>query len=162
MGMAIKSPACTRAWISRNSIKRYLMKVVIFLLALLPLDRLVWLGFTDGLGANPIEFITRSTGTWALVMLCLTLAMTPLRLLTGLVFWIKIRRMLGLFSFFYAAIHFLIWIYLDQNFDLAAMVKDVIKRPYITMGFLSLLMMTPLAMTSNHWMQRKLGRRWAQ
>jgi sulfoxide reductase heme-binding subunit YedZ len=162
MGMEIKSPACIQAWISRNSIKRYLMKAVIFLLALLPLDRLVWLGFTDGLGANPIEFITRSTGTWALVMLCLTLAMTPLRLLTGLAFWIKIRRMLGLFSFFYAAIHFLIWIYLDQNFDLAAMVKDVIKRPYITMGFVSLLMMIPLAMTSNHWMQRKLGRRWAQ
>ena len=162
MGMAIKLLACTRVWISRNSIKRYLMKVVIFLLALLPLDRLVWLGFTDGLGANPIEFITRSTGTWALVMLCLTLVMTPLRLLTGSLFWIKIRRMLGLFSFFYAAIHFLIWIWLDQNFDLAAMVKDVIKRPYITMGFLSLLMMTPLAMTSNHWMQKKLGRRWAQ
>jgi len=86
MGMAIKLLACTRVWISRNSIKRYLMKVVIFLLALLPLDRLVWLGFTDGLGANPIEFITRSTGTWALVMLCLTLVMTPLRLLT-LLFW---------------------------------------------------------------------------
>ena len=128
----------------------------------MPLDHLIWLGLTDSLGANPVAFITRSTGTWALVLLCTTLAMTPLRLLTASLFWIKIRRMLGLFSFFYAAIHFLIWIWLDQNFDLAAMVKDVIKKPFITMGFLSLLIMTPLAVTSNQWMQRKLGRRWSQ
>ncbi len=160
--MVIKSQACTQVWISRNTIKRYFMKVIIFLLALLPLDRLIWLGMTDGLGANPIEFITRSTGTWALVLLCSTLAMTPLRLLTGSVFWIKIRRMLGLFTFFYAAMHFAIWLWLDQNFDLAAMMKDIIKRPFITMGFMSLVLMTPLAMTSNHWMQRKLGRYWAQ
>ncbi len=138
------------------------MKVFIFLLALAPLDRLIWLGFTDGLGANPIEFMTRSTGTWALVMLCATLAMTPLRLLTGSRFWIKIRRMLGLFSFFYAGCHFLIWLWLDQNLDVAAMLKDIIKRPFITMGFMSLVLMIPLAATSNHWMQRKLGRRWAQ
>ena len=138
------------------------MKAVIFLIALLPFDRLLWLGFSDGLGANPIEFITRSTGTWALVLLCATLTMTPLRLLTGSIFWIKIRRMLGLFSFFYAAIHFMIWLCLDQNFDLVSMLKDVIKRPFITMGFTSLVLMTPLALTSNHWMQRELGRAWAQ
>lgn len=138
------------------------MKSFIFLLALAPLDRLVWLGLTDGLGANPIEFITRSTGTWALVLLCATLAMTPLRLLMGSLFWIKIRRMLGLFSSFYAGIHFLIWLWLDQNFDLAAMLKDIIKRPFITMGFMSLVLMIPLAVTSNHWTQRKLGRHWAK
>jgi sulfoxide reductase heme-binding subunit YedZ len=139
-----------------------LLKLLIFLLALLPLDRLIWLGLNDDLGANPIEMITRSTGTWALVFLCLTLAMTPLRLLTGASFWIKLRRMLGLFSFFYASLHFLIWFGLDQNYDVMAMIKDVIKRPFITMGMLTFLLMLPLAITSNHWMQRLLGRRWSQ
>jgi sulfoxide reductase heme-binding subunit YedZ len=138
------------------------MRAFIFLLALLPLDRLIWLGFTDGLGANPIEFITRSTGTWALVFLCLTLLMTPLRLITNLSAWIRYRRMLGLFSFFYACLHFVIWLWLDQDFDLAGMLKDVLKRPFITMGFISFMLLIPLALTSNHWAQRKLGRRWAQ
>ena len=138
------------------------MKLFIFLLALLPLDRLIWLGLTHDLGANPVEFITRSTGTWALVFLCLTLAMTPLRLLTNSVAWIRYRRMLGLFSFFYAILHFVIWLWLDQNFDLVEMLKDVLKRPFITMGFISLILLIPLALTSTHWAQRKLGRRWAQ
>ena len=137
------------------------MKLLIFLLALLPLNRLIWLGFTDGLGANPIEFITRSTGTWALVFLCLTLAMTPLRLLTNSSRWIRYRRMLGLFCFFYASLHFVIWLWLDQDFDLIEMLKDVVKRPFITMGFISLVLLFPLALTSTHWAQRKLGRRWA-
>jgi sulfoxide reductase heme-binding subunit YedZ len=136
------------------------MRLFIFLLALLPLDRLIWLGFTDGLGANPIEFITRSTGTWALVFLCLTLAMTPLRLLTNLTVWIRYRRMLGLFSFFYASLHFAIWLWLDQDFDLIEMLKDVVKRPFITMGFISLVLLILLAFTSTHWAQRKLGRYW--
>ncbi|SNX29149.1 sulfoxide reductase heme-binding subunit YedZ [Polynucleobacter meluiroseus] len=136
------------------------MKILVFLLALLPLDRLVWLGLNDELGANPIEFITRSTGTWALVLLCITLAMTPLRLITGLPFWIKSRRMLGLFTFFYALLHFLIWLWLDQDFDWAAMWHDVLKRPFITMGFASFVMLIPLAITSTRWAQRKLGRRW--
>ena len=131
-------------------------------MALLPLDRLIWLGFTDGLGANPIEFITRSTGTWALVFLCLTLAMSPLRLITHSIAWIRYRRMLGLFSFFYACIHFGIWLWLDQNFDLIEMLKDVVKRPFITMGFISFVLLIPLALTSTHWAQQKLGRRWMQ
>lgn len=139
-----------------------LVKPLIFLAALLPLGRLVWLGFTNDLGANPIELITRSTGTWALVFLCLTLAMTPLRLLTNQVIWIRYRRMLGLFSFFYACLHFSIWLWLDLDWNLIEMGKDVIKRPFITMGFLSFVMLIPLALSSNHWMQRKLGRRWAQ
>jgi sulfoxide reductase heme-binding subunit YedZ len=138
------------------------MKIFVFLMALLPLDRLIWLGFTDGLGANPIEFITRSTGTWALVFLCLTLAMTPLRLITHSISWIRYRRMLGLFSFFYACIHFGIWLWLDQNFDLIEMLKDVVKRPFITMGFISFVLLIPLALTSTHWAQQKLGRRWMQ
>jgi len=138
------------------------MKAFIFVLALLPLDRLIWLGFTDGLGANPIEFITRSTGTWALVFLCLTLGMTPLRLISHSTAWIRYRRMLGLFSFFYACIHFGIWLWLYQNFDLIEMLKDVVKRPFITMGFISFILLIPLAMTSTHWAQQKLGRRWMQ
>jgi sulfoxide reductase heme-binding subunit YedZ len=131
-------------------------------MALLPLDRLIWLGFTDELGANPIEFITRSTGTWALVFLCLTLAMSPLRLITHSIAWIRYRRMLGLLSFFYACIHFGIWLWLDQNFDLIEMLKDVVKRPFITMGFISFVLLIPLALTSTHWAQQKLGRRWMQ
>jgi len=165
----IRSQVCMPVWTSRNSTnpkrihaRHYAMKVMIFLLALMPLDRLIWLGLTDNLGANPVEFITRSTGTWALVLLCTTLAMTPLRLLTASLFWIKIRRMLGLFSFFYAAIHFLIWLWLDQNFDFISMLKDIVKRPYITMGFTSFVLLIPLAVTSNQWMQRRLGRRWSQ
>jgi sulfoxide reductase heme-binding subunit YedZ len=86
--------------------------------------------------------------------------MTPLRLLTGKSVWIKIRRMLGLFCFFYVCIHFTIWFWLDQGFDIQAMWADVLKRPFITMGFLTLLMLTPLALTSNQWAVRALGRRW--
>ena len=132
----------------------------VFLLSLLPLARLIWLGNDEGLGANPIEFITRSTGTWALVFLCITLAMTPLRLITSSTVWIKLRRMLGLFCFFYASIHFSIWFWLDQNLHLQSMWADVIKRPFITMGFLTLVLLTPLAITSNQWAVSQLGRRW--
>jgi sulfoxide reductase heme-binding subunit YedZ len=136
------------------------LKSAVFLLSLIPLGRLVGLGYEDGLGANPIEFITRSTGTWALVFLCCTLTMTPLRLVTGSVIWIKLRRMLGLFCFFYASIHFSIWLFLDQSLDLQAMFHDVIKRPFITMGFVSLVLLIPLALTSNRWSVRQLGKRW--
>jgi len=136
------------------------MKIILFLCATLPLDRLIWLGLQNDLGANPIEIITRSTGTWALVFLCLTLAMTPLRLISGSLFWIKQRRMLGLFCFFYATLHFFIWLYLDQDWDVHAMLHDVLKRPFITMGFLSYLLLLPLAISSNRFSQRRLGRRW--
>ena len=135
-------------------------KISIFLLSLLPLARLIWLGAYEDLGANPIEFITRSTGTWALVFLCITLAMTPLRSITGLAIWIKLRRMLGLFCFFYACLHFSIWFWLDQSLDLQSMWSDVVKRPFITMGFLTLVLLTPLALTSNQWAVRQLGKRW--
>jgi sulfoxide reductase heme-binding subunit YedZ len=137
------------------------LKTSFFILSLLPLARLVWLGMHDGLGANPVEWITRSTGTWALVFLCITLAMTPLRLLTGSTAWIKMRRMFGLFCFFYALIHFLIWIWLDQNFDVQTMFKDVMDRPFITMGFISFVLLIPLALTSNQWSLHSLGRNWS-
>jgi len=136
------------------------LKSALFLISLIPLGRLLWLGYGDDLGANPIEFITRSTGTWTLVFLCITLAMTPLRIITGSSIWIKLRRMFGLFCFFYASIHFMIWFWLDQSFDLQAMIHDVIKRPFITMGFLSLVLLIPLAVTSNSLAVKKLGRRW--
>ncbi|WP_231968430.1 sulfite oxidase heme-binding subunit YedZ [Polynucleobacter necessarius] len=103
-----------------------LLKGALFLLSIIPVGRLVWLRYIDHLGANPIEFITRSMGTWALVFLCVTLAMTPLRLLTGSSIWIKLRRMFGLFCFFYASLHFSIWIYLDQRLDWQAMIHDVL------------------------------------
>ena len=137
------------------------LKSTFFLLSLLPLGRLVWLGFHDELGANPIEFATRSTGTWALVFLCITLAMTPMRLLTGWSAWISWRRMFGLFCFFYACLHFSIWFWLDQNLDLQAMWADVVKRPFITMGFTTFVLLIPLAISSNNWSVRLLGRRWS-
>jgi sulfoxide reductase heme-binding subunit YedZ len=137
------------------------IKPTVFLLALLPLGRLIWLGSTQDLGANPIEFITRSMGTWTLVFLCLSLAMTPARVITGWTGFIHLRRMLGLFCFFYATVHFLIWLWLDHNFSLIAMWQDVLERPYITFGFLAFVLLIPLALTSNRWAQRKLGRRWS-
>jgi len=137
------------------------LKSILFLISLIPLGRLVWLGYLDDLGANPIEFMTRSTGTWALVFLCITLAMTPLRALTGSSLGIKYRRMFGLFCFFYACVHFAIWFFLDQSLDVQAMIHDVLKRPFITMGFLSFVLLIPLAITSNHWAVRQLGRRWS-
>jgi len=138
------------------------LKPTVFLLALLPLTRLIWLGVAQDLGANPIEFITRSMGTWTLVFLCLSLAMTPARMLTGWSRFIHLRRMLGLFCFFYATLHFLIWLWLDHNFSLGPMWQDVLERPYITFGFLAFIFLIPLALTSNRWAQRKLGRRWSQ
>lgn len=133
---------------------------VVFLGGLAPLTRLIWLGYFDGLSANPIEFITRSTGTWTLVFLCITLTVTPLRRLAGLAWPLRLRRMLGLFAFFYGFLHLTTYIWFDQWFDLIEVVKDVFKRPFITAGFTAFVLMVPLALTSNGWSMRKLGRRW--
>lgn len=135
-------------------------KLWVFGLCLLPLARLVYLGMTGGLGANPIEFVTRSTGTWTLVGLLVTLLITPLRRLTGRAEWLRFRRMLGLFAFFYASLHFVTYIWLDQFFDWSAVVKDIVKRPFITFGFAAFVLLIPLAATSTHAMMRRLGRRW--
>ena len=137
-------------------------KPLLFLICLLPLARLIYLAFNGGLGANPIEFITRSTGTWTLVGLMLTLTVTPLRRFTGLNALIRYRRMLGLFAFFYASLHFTTYIWLDQFFDPGAVLKDIYKRPFITVGFAAFLLLLPLAITSTHAMMRRLGRRWQQ
>jgi methionine sulfoxide reductase heme-binding subunit len=138
------------------------VKLVLFVACLLPLLRLLGLGFLDRLGANPIEFITRSTGLWALVMLCITLAITPLRQLSGWAWLVRLRRMLGLFCFMYVMLHMLTWIWFDHWFEVTALVKDVWKRPFITVGFLAMLLLWPLALTSNQWAMRRLGRRWSQ
>jgi sulfoxide reductase heme-binding subunit YedZ len=135
-------------------------KQILFGLSLLPLSWLVWLGMHDGLTANPIEFITRATGDWTLYFLCFTLAITPLRRLTGQNSLLRLRRMLGLFTFFYACLHFLTFLWFDHFFDLADMVRDILKRPFIAMGFSAFVLLVPLALTSNDVMVRKLGRRW--
>ncbi len=132
-----------------------------FTVACLPFMRLVVFAFTDRLGANPIEFITRNTGDWTLYFLCITLAITPLRRLTKWHWLIKLRRMLGLFAFFYALLHFTTFLWFDHFFDVAEMWKDVIKRPFITIGFIAFVLMIPLAVTSTNAMVRRLGgKRW--
>jgi len=135
-------------------------KVWIALLCLLPLIRLIVLGVIGGLGANPIEFITRSTGTWTLVGLLVTLSVTPLRQLSGRADLIRYRRILGLFTFLYASLHFITYIWLDQFFAPAAIARDIVKRPFITVGFTAFVLLIPLALTSTQAMMRRLGRRW--
>ena len=134
-----------------------LLKALIFLVCLIPMARLGWYGYTDQLGANPIEFITRSTGTWTLMFLLITLSVTPLRKISGWQALIKLRRMLGLFAFFYASLHFTTYIWLDQFLDLQSVYKDVLKRPFITIGFTAFLMLIPLALTSTNAMIKRLG-----
>ncbi|SIT44932.1 Membrane protein YedZ [Paraburkholderia piptadeniae] len=135
-------------------------KIAIFVAALCPFARIVLFGFTDRLGANPIEFITRSTGLWTLVFICITLAVTPLRKLTGWNALLRFRRMVGLYAFFYAALHFTTYFWFDKWFDLAEIVKDIGKRPFITVGFAAFVLLIPLAVTSPKAIVRKLGRRW--
>jgi len=137
------------------------VKAALFLLCLMPLARLAVLGATDGLTANPIEFITRSTGTWTLVMLLAALAVTPLRLALTWPWLVRLRRMLGLFAFFYGCLHLVTYLWLDQFFDPAAILRDIVKRPFITMGFTAFVLMLPLALTSTNAMMRRLGgQRW--
>ncbi len=137
------------------------LKVLCFLLALSPLERLVYGAFTDGLGANPVEFITRSLGTWGLTFLLITLSVTPLRRLTDWNWLLRLRRMLGLFAFFYVGLHFLSYVWWDQFLDWQGIWKDVIKRPFITAGFTAFLLLIPLAVTSTNRMVKRLGaRRW--
>ena len=137
------------------------VKLALFAAALLPLLRVVYLGFQDRLGANPIEFITRASGDWALYFLCFTLAITPLRRITGANWLLPLRRMLGLYAFFYACLHFVCFLWFDHFFDLEAMWHDVLKRPFITVGFAAFVLLLPLAATSPDRIRRWLGRRWA-
>jgi methionine sulfoxide reductase heme-binding subunit len=136
------------------------LKLLIVVAGLIPAGALIVGAFTDDLGANPIEFITHETGTFALAFLIVTLSVTPIRRLTGWNEVIRVRRMLGLFAFFYASLHMLTWAVLDQFFDLPAMVEDIARRPYITVGMTAFVCMVPLALTSSTAMIRRLGRRW--
>jgi sulfoxide reductase heme-binding subunit YedZ len=135
-------------------------KPLVFLLCLVPLGILISRGASGALGPNPVETITHFTGDWTLRLLLVTLAVTPLRRLTGQAWLVRYRRMLGLFAFFYAVLHFTTYLWLDRLFDLGAIAEDVLKRPYITVGFAAFLLMVPLAITSTQGWIRRLGRRW--
>jgi sulfoxide reductase heme-binding subunit YedZ len=139
------------------------LKICLFAAATIPAGMLVWWAFTDGLGANPIDKITDQTGTWTLRFVLITLAITPLRRLTGWNALVKFRRMSGLFAFFYGSLHFLTYFVLDQFFAFDQIVQDIAKRPFITVGFTGFVLMIPLAMTSTAgWIRRLGGRRWQQ
>ncbi|WEF32529.1 sulfite oxidase heme-binding subunit YedZ [Pseudoduganella chitinolytica] len=136
------------------------IKVAVFVLALVPLARLVWLTLAGAL-VEPLQFITRSTGDWTLYFLCIALAVTPLRRLAKWNWLLKLRRMVGLFAFFYALLHFLTFLWFDHFFDVAGMLKDVAKRPFILVGFIAFVLLIPLAVTSTNAMVRRLGgKRW--
>jgi len=140
-----------------------LTKPVVFLLALAPLAILLLRAFElagFGLGANPIEELLHVLGRWGLKFLLLTLAITPIRRWAGWNWLLRFRRMLGLFSFFYIFLHFTVYAVLDQGLNMAVIIEDVIKRPYITLGVTGFLLLIPLAITSTKGMMRRLGRRW--
>ncbi len=137
-----------------------LIKAAIFVLALAPLARMVYLTLTGQL-VEPLEFITRGTGDWTLYFLCFTLAVTPLRRLLKWNWLIKLRRMLGLYMFFYGFLHFMTFLWFDHFFDVQEMWKDVLKRPFITVGFIAFVLLLPLAATSTNAMVKRLGgKRW--
>jgi methionine sulfoxide reductase heme-binding subunit len=138
------------------------LKPAVFTLCLLPLVWVMFALLTDRLGANPIEVLTRDTGEWALRLLLITLCMTPLRRFMGWAWPLRVRRMLGLFAFFYACVHLGTYVWLDQFFDWSEIVRDIIKRPFITVGMLAFVLLVPLAVTSNRFMIRRLGRNWSR
>jgi len=138
-----------------------LTKIFIFFGCLVPLGRLGWKALHDGLGANPIEVITHSTGDWTLILILATLAITPLRRMAKQYWLIGVRRMIGLFAFFYGVLHFTTYIWLDKFFDLHEMFKDIAKRPFITIGFSAFVLLIPLALTSTAgWIRRLGGKNW--
>jgi sulfoxide reductase heme-binding subunit YedZ len=136
-------------------------KVFVFLLCLVPFSLLLWGAFTDNLGANPVDTITRTTGIWILRFLLITLCVTPARTLTGWTFLTRFRRMFGLFAFFYSLLHFTIYCLSIQALNFREIGIDIAKRPYITVGFTGLVLMIPLAITSTKkWIGRLGGKRW--
>ena len=137
------------------------VRLLVFTVALIPFAYLVFALFTGKLGANPIERLTNETGEWAIRFIMISLSLTPLRGLLKNAWPVKLRRMLGLFAFFYAFLHFCIYFLLDQQFDLLAVWRDLNERPYILAGFTAFLIFLPLAATSTRGMARRLGRRWA-
>jgi len=139
---------------------RWLIKPVVFLICLLPLGLFMLDVYNDELSADPIKDATLFTGEWALRFVLITLCVTPLRKLLGLSWLLRLRRMLGLYAFFYACLHFLVWFWLDRELQLADVIEDIIKRPYITVGFSAFMLLVPLAVTSNKYSIRLLKQRW--
>ena len=148
--------------LKRRQVVRWVLKPLIFTAALAPFGLMSWGAWQDDLGANPLETVTHGTGDWALRFLLITLAMTPLRRLLRSNWPISLRRMLGLFTFFYASLHFLVWLVLDQEMLWQNILADIVKRPYVTVGFLAWLFLVPLALTSTKGMIRRLGRNWSR
>ena len=140
----------------------FVIKPFLFIICLIPLAGLVWGAINDTLGANPVETMTRETGEWVLRFLLITLSITPARKILNWPWLIKLRRMLGLFVFFYAVMHLLTYIWFDQFFDMNEIIKDIIKRPFITVGFTAFVLLIPLAVTSNRMMIRRLKKNWAK
>lgn len=136
------------------------IKPLLFIGLLTPMGRWIWSAAHGQLGADPIAFLTHASGSWALYSLFASLAMTPLRKLSGWAGAIRFRRMLGLFAFFYASVHLSVYLILDLGLAVGHLAEDIYKRPYITVGFLAWLLMLPLALTSTQAMMRRLGRRW--
>ena len=149
--MSLRNPDWRVAWV----------KIPLFVLALLPVDLLLYDAMTHNLGANPIETLSRTTGDWVFRFLLITLCMTPLQRWTGWPIWLRLRRMLGLFVFFYACLHFGVYV-LDQLLSIETVWEDIVKRPYIIVGFTAFLMLWPLVLTSNHFMMHSLGNYWQQ
>ena len=137
------------------------VKPIVFILCLLPFVLLVFQAFTDELGTNPVETLTHATGEWSLRFLLITLSITPLRRFLKMNWLIKLRRMLGLYAFFYAVLHFITYIWLDQYFDIREILLDIPKRPFITIGFVAFVLLIPLAVTSTNAMQKRLKKKWS-
>lgn len=138
------------------------IKLALACLCVLPLLSLGWRIYQDTLGPNPIEVVTRGLGEWALLFLLITLCMTPLRHALQQSWPLRLRRMLGLFSFFYAVLHLLSYLWFDQFFEWTEILRDILKRPFITVGMLAFVLLVPLALTSTQAMQRRMGRAWAK
>lgn len=140
-----------------------LIKIAVFIVCLLPLGRLLWAAYSDDFGPNPVEFVQRWTGSWTFNLLLITLCVTPLRTITQWHWLLRLRRMLGLFCFFYACLHFLSFIGFDHSFEVDEIAKDVFKRPFVSVGFAAFILLIPLAATSSNWAIRKLGgRKWQE
>jgi sulfoxide reductase heme-binding subunit YedZ len=138
-------------------------KLVVFVNSLVPLTLLAWDWYHKNVGANPLEFVTRTTGMLTLIFLLITLAITPLRKITGTNWLVKFRRMLGLYSLFYGSLHFLTYLWFDRSFNFSSMVQDVVQRKFILVGMTAFLLLVPLGITSTNKMVKRLGgKRWSK
>lgn len=157
MDLTAKQRSASSRWTAKQIA---LTKPFVLLLSLYPVYYWIWLGFNDGLTANPPEFLIRSSGIWALVALALTLAVTPIRRLLQQPALVRYRRMLGLFTFFYSALHVLGWAYWERSWSLVSMGQDIWQRPFITVGVIAMVPMLLMALTSTQGWMRRLGRGW--